>query len=74
MIGRSLIALVELYRRFVSPMFAPTCRFYPSCSEFAVDAIRSHGAARGVFLALRRIGRCHPWSPGGPDPVPPRRA
>lgn len=70
---RILIALIGLYRRFISPLFPPSCRFHPTCSEFAVQALREHGALRGSGLALRRIGRCHPWSAGGVDHVPPRR-
>lgn len=74
MIARGLVGLIGLYRRFVSPLLRPSCRFHPSCSEFAVQAIGTHGAGKGGLLALRRIGRCHPWSPGGVDPVPPRGA
>lgn len=73
MIARILIAFVSLYRRVVSPLFPQSCRFHPSCSEFALQALQTHGAARGTLLALRRIGRCQPWSAGGLDPVPPRR-
>ncbi|HJR45233.1 MAG TPA: membrane protein insertion efficiency factor YidD [Actinomycetota bacterium] len=74
MIARLLIALIGVYRRFVSPLFAPHCRFHPTCSSFAVEAIATHGALRGTVLAVRRLGRCHPWSVGGVDPVPPRGA
>lgn len=74
MASRLLIGGISLYRRFVSPLLPQRCRFYPSCSEFAVEAITAHGAIKGTGLALRRIGRCHPWSAGGPDPVPRRRA
>jgi putative membrane protein insertion efficiency factor len=66
-----LIGLITLYRWFVSPMLGPNCRFYPSCSSYALEAIQRHGALRGSWLAVRRIGRCHPWNPGGVDPVPP---
>jgi putative membrane protein insertion efficiency factor len=65
-----LIGLIQLYRWFVSPLLGPNCRFYPSCSCYAQDAIRQHGAVRGSWLGLRRILRCHPWHPGGYDPVP----
>lgn len=70
MIGRPLVGLIGSYRRFVSPLLGPRCRFHPSCSAFAQEAVASHGALRGTLLAVRRIGRCHPWSAGGVDPVP----
>jgi len=66
-----LKGLIRLYRYFVSPMLGPNCRFYPSCSCYAEEAIEHHGIARGSYLAARRILRCHPWHPGGYDPVPP---
>jgi uncharacterized protein len=70
---RRLILLPILaYQRLVSPLLGPRCRFYPSCSSYAVEAITVHGALRGSYLALRRLLRCHPWNPGGLDPVPPR--
>ncbi|HER35526.1 MAG: membrane protein insertion efficiency factor YidD [Halothiobacillaceae bacterium] len=69
---RLLIALVNGYRLFISPVLPPSCRFYPSCSEYAVEALTKHGALRGGWLALRRIGRCHPFCAGGVDPVPDR--
>jgi len=62
--------LIRLYRRAVSPLLPPACRFTPSCSEFAAEALRAHGFWRGGWLALRRLARCHPWHPGGHDPVP----
>ena len=65
-----LIALINVYRWFVSPLLGPNCRFYPTCSCYAQQAIHRHGALRGSWLAARRIGRCHPWNPGGFDPVP----
>ena len=73
MIARALVSLIALYRRLVSPLLPRSCRFHPSCSQFALEAISNHGAWRGGIMALRRIGRCHPWSAGGVDPVPPRR-
>lgn len=65
-----LIALLRVYQRFISPLLGPRCRFVPSCSDYAIQAIAGHGALRGGWLALRRLGRCHPFHPGGIDPVP----
>jgi putative membrane protein insertion efficiency factor len=65
-----LIALIRVYQYAISPMLGSRCRFYPSCSAFAVEALQRHGPFKGGWLALRRIGRCHPWHPGGHDPVP----
>jgi uncharacterized protein len=65
-----LIALLSAYRFIVSPWFGQCCRFYPSCSQYALDALTAHGALRGSWLAVRRVARCHPWHPGGIDPVP----
>jgi len=71
-----LIAPVRFYRLFISPLFPPACRFQPSCSQYAIEAIQTHGARRGALLAVRRLARCHPitWLGGssGFDPVPPR--
>lgn len=67
-----LLALVWIYRRFVSPALPPACRYHPSCSAYAEEALRVHGPLHGLSLALRRLLRCHPWAAGGPDPVPPR--
>jgi len=67
-----LVVLVRGYQLIISPWIAPRCRFYPSCSSYAVTALRRHGALRGSWLAVRRLGRCHPWNPGGVDHVPPR--
>ena len=69
---RKLVILpIKFYRYAISPMMASHCRFYPSCSAYAIEAIELHGAIRGGWLAARRLGRCHPWSAGGVDPVPP---
>jgi putative membrane protein insertion efficiency factor len=65
-------AFILLYRWTLSPLLGPRCRFYPSCSAYALEAVDLYGALRGGWLALRRIGRCHPWHPGGYDPVPVR--
>ena len=65
-----LVLGVKLYQRLFSPMTSPSCRFYPSCSTYAVTALVRFGPFRGSWLALRRIGRCNPWNPGGVDPVP----
>jgi uncharacterized protein len=72
--ARVLALLLTGYRRFISPLLGPRCRFYPSCSAYALEAVGAHGAARGSWLALRRLLRCHPFHPGGLDPVPPGRA
>ena len=72
-VARLLIVLVAGYRKFISPLMAPRCRFYPSCSAYALEAICVHGAGRGSWLAIRRLSRCHPFHPGGLDPVPPAR-
>ncbi len=64
---------IRFYRYVISPLLGPRCRFAPSCSEYAIEAIQKHGAARGVVLAARRIGRCHPWGGSGYDPVPDKR-
>lgn len=68
---RFLLAAVRFYQRYLSPLKgAPTCRFYPSCSQYAYEAIAKYGAMKGSWLAVRRVLRCHPFHPGGYDPVP----
>ncbi len=67
---RLMVWLIKGYQRFVSPYTPPTCRFYPTCSAYAVEAIQRHGTWRGIVLATRRLLRCHPFHPGGYDPVP----
>lgn len=64
------IGLIRLYQLAVSPLLPPACRFYPTCSQYALDAVASHGVLRGCVLALARLARCHPWHPGGVDFVP----
>ncbi|WP_424183637.1 membrane protein insertion efficiency factor YidD [Actinokineospora sp. G85] len=71
-VARVLLLPVHAYRKWISPYLPPSCRFYPSCSTYAVEAITAHGALRGAWLAGRRLLRCGPWHPGGLDPVPPR--
>lgn len=69
----TLLLPIRAYRRFVSPLKpAPTCRFHPTCSAYAIGAVEEHGVLRGGLLAIRRISKCHPWHPGGMDPVPAR--
>ena len=70
MVARLLILLIRVYQLALSPLFGPRCRFYPSCSCYAAEAIDTHGALRGSWLAMKRIGRCHPFHEGGFDPVP----
>jgi putative membrane protein insertion efficiency factor len=67
---RILLLLIRGYRYLLSPFFGSRCRFYPTCSEYAEGAVASYGAWRGGWLAARRLARCHPWHPGGFDPVP----
>jgi putative membrane protein insertion efficiency factor len=69
-VARVLLAVVRFYRTAISPALAPSCRYTPSCSAYAVEAIELHGAGRGSWLALRRLLRCHPFHAGGHDPVP----
>lgn len=65
-----LVGLIKLYQWCLSPFFGTSCRFNPSCSNYAIDAISQYGAIKGGYLAILRIGRCHPWCEGGHDPVP----
>ncbi|MDH4131300.1 MAG: membrane protein insertion efficiency factor YidD [Gemmatimonadota bacterium] len=64
------IALIRVYQLVISPAIPPSCRFEPSCSRYALEAVQRHGAVKGWWLGLRRLARCHPWNPGGFDPVP----
>lgn len=70
LVGKLLILGIRAYQRLISPFLPRTCRFVPSCSEYAAQAIQAHGPLRGTWLALRRLSRCHPFHPGGYDPVP----
>jgi len=69
MIKRLAIAGIRFYRNFLSPLKPPTCRFYPSCSKYTLDAIDRYGAMSGLWIGIKRLARCHPWHPGGFDPV-----
>jgi putative membrane protein insertion efficiency factor len=62
---------IHVYRKFISPLKPPTCRFYPTCSQYALEALEEHGAVKGSWLAVKRIAKCHPFHPGGIDKVPP---
>jgi putative membrane protein insertion efficiency factor len=66
-----LIGFLRAYRALISPMYGQVCRYHPSCSAYALEAVTVHGSLRGSWLAARRVGRCHPWAAGGYDPVPP---
>ncbi|MCX5472532.1 membrane protein insertion efficiency factor YidD [Alcaligenes sp. A-TC2] len=66
----ALVLLVRGYQLFMSPLLGPRCRFYPTCSQYAIQALQTHGPLKGTWLAARRLVRCHPWHPGGHDPVP----
>ena len=70
LLARPLIWLVRGYQLAISPMLPPSCRFHPSCSHYAIEALQRHGPIKGLWLSLRRVGRCNPWHPGGHDPVP----
>ncbi len=73
LVAAGLVGVLSGYRRWVSPLLAPRCRFAPTCSEYGITALRRHGAARGAALAVWRVMRCQPFHPGGYDPVPPKR-
>ena len=70
MVVQPFLWLIRAYQYAISPMLGNRCRYDPSCSEYSLDALRRHGLFKGLWLAVRRIGRCHPWQPGGYDPVP----
>ncbi|TFE29870.1 membrane protein insertion efficiency factor YidD [Cohnella luojiensis] len=73
-VRRSLQGPIRFYRAFISPLTPPSCRFLPTCSAYALEAIEVHGAVKGSYLAVRRISKCHPFHKGGYDPVPPLKA
>jgi len=70
MVRKLLILPIRVYQLVISPLLPPRCRFYPTCSQYAIEALQKHGAIRGGWLALKRILKCHPLHPGGIDPVP----
>lgn len=70
LLKRALLGAIRFYRRNISPLFPPCCRFVPTCSQYALEAVEKYGAIKGGYLAVRRILKCHPFHPGGYDPVP----
>ena len=70
MLNKIFIAMIRFYQMCISPMLGPHCRFSPSCSQYALEAIQTHGAFKGLYLAIKRISKCHPFHTGGHDPVP----
>ncbi|HEY9268767.1 MAG TPA: membrane protein insertion efficiency factor YidD [Methylotenera sp.] len=70
MMARILVWIVKAYQLVLSPFFGQQCRFYPTCSQYAVEAIQKHGALLGSYYTVRRLSRCHPWCDGGHDPIP----
>lgn len=67
------IIIIKFYQKFISPLTPPSCRFYPTCSHYGIEAIEKHGAIKGSWLAIKRISKCHPFHPGGFDPVPDKK-
>ncbi|WP_439444198.1 membrane protein insertion efficiency factor YidD [Listeria aquatica] len=74
MFKKILVGLIRVYRKFISPLTPPSCRFLPTCSEYGIEAIQTHGALKGSYLTIRRILKCHPFHKGGFDPVPPKKS
>lgn len=72
LLKRLLIGLVRFYQLFISPLKPPSCRFYPTCSSYAIEALKVHGPIKGLWLTVKRVGKCHPLHPGGVDLVPPK--
>ncbi len=70
MLGKLMVGLIKLYQWVLSPLLGQRCRFYPTCSQYAIEAIQKHGALRGAVYTIRRLSKCHPWHDGGHDPVP----
>ncbi|WOS96736.1 membrane protein insertion efficiency factor YidD [Nosocomiicoccus massiliensis] len=68
-----ILQMIRFYQRYISPMSPPSCRFYPTCSQYAIEAVEEHGAFKGSYLAVHRILKCHPLHKGGFDPVPPKK-
>lgn len=73
LLKKLLIGLVRFYQLFISPLKPPSCRFYPTCSSYAIEALKIHGPIKGLWLTLRRVGKCHPLHPGGVDLVPEKK-
>lgn len=72
MLKKIMIATIKIYQKFLSPIFAGSCRYQPSCSQYFIDALQIHGTIKGSYLGIKRILRCHPWGGSGYDPVPPK--
>lgn len=70
----AIVGFLKAYRLLISPLYGQVCRYHPSCSAYALEAVQCHGSARGTWLAVRRLARCHPWAAGGYDPVPGHRS
>ncbi|PTL37695.1 membrane protein insertion efficiency factor YidD [Alkalicoccus saliphilus] len=71
---RILVGMIRFYQRYISRLTPPSCRFYPTCSHYGLEAVQVHGAGKGLYLTVRRLLKCHPFHPGGIDPVPEKRS